>query len=826
MREKEADCCRSVAPKKHLISENEQKTADCCGSVAPKKHLVSENEQKTADCCGSVAPKKHLVLEDEQKAASCCASVVSKKEAAEETALSVPMGAKVQYTCPCHPEILQDEAGDCPKCGMALEATWVAAERPENAELKEMERRFWVALVFTLPVFLLAMGEMIPGRPLEAWLGHTTNRWLQGLLTVPVVVWAGRVFFVRGWRSVVTWNLNMFTLIAMGTGVAFVYSVVALLIPRAFPQSLQGHGGMPALYFESAAMILTLVLLGQIMELRARERTSEALRSLLALAPAFALRVGRDGTETEIPLRAVRVGDHLRVRPGEKIPTDGKILEGKGYVDESMLTGEPIPVEKAVGDDVTGGTLNGPQRALLIEAMRVGEETLLAQIVRMVGEAQRTRAPIQRLVDRVAGIFVPVVVIAAVLTFGIWFFVGPKPSFLYAFVNSVAVLIIACPCALGLATPMSMMVASGRGARAGVLIREARGIETLEQIATLVVDKTGTLTVGKPQVVGIFPKEGLSEVALIGRAAALERHSEHPLGQAIVQSADEKRAIRYDATEVESLSGEGIVGQVGGKRLLLGNERLMERHGIEVVRFHEEIKTERAKGYTVIFLANEQELLGMIALGDPIKETTPAALRWFERAGIEIVMLTGDHEETARVVAEELGIRRVHAGVLPSEKREVIEALQRAGKRVAMAGDGVNDAPALAQADVGIAMATGTDIAMQSASLTLVRGDLQGLVRAYQLSQATMKNIRQNLFFAFFYNALGIPLAAGALYPLFGLLLSPMIASAAMSFSSVSVIGNALRLRRVVLGESDAAGKHTLQRVSAGEKGALSKKAG
>lgn len=800
-------CYCAAAGKKPAESLAED--SGCGGSAEAKVEQKQPlQEPKAESCCSSVVSEKERKTEEGfsgAKTESCCSSVVSGKERKTEGVGSAPAGAKVQYTCPCHPEVLADAAGDCPKCGMALEPTWVAMEKPENVEFREMGRRFWVALVLTLPIFLLAMGEMIPGRPLDGWLGHTANRWLQGILAVPVVLWAGSVFFVRGWRSVVTWSPNMFTLIAMGTGVAFVYSLVALLFPWIFPASLHGHGGMPALYFESAAMILTLVLLGQVMELRARERTSEALRSLLALAPASALRVGDDGKEEEIPLRAVRIGDRLRVRPGEKIPADGKILEGEGRVDESMLTGEPLPVEKRVGDEVTGGTINGPQRALLMEVVRVGEDTLLAQIVRMVGDAQRTRAPIQRVVDRVSGIFVPVVMIAAVLTFVVWYAIGPKPSFVYAFVNSVAVLIIACPCALGLATPMSIMVASGRGAHAGVLIREARGIERLEQITTLVVDKTGTLTLGKPQVVGIFPTEGHSEVALMGRAAALERHSEHPLAQAIIQSAEAKGAIRYDATDVENQLGEGIMGKVSGKRLLLGNERLMERHQIDVSGFREKISEQRAKAYTVIFLASEQELFGMIILGDPIKETTPRALQAFEQAGIEIVMLTGDHKETAEAVAGDLGIGRVYAGVLPREKRDVIEGLQRGGKIVAMAGDGVNDAPALAQADVGIAMATGTDIAMQSASLTLVRGDLSGLVRAYQLSQATMKNIRQNLFFAFIYNALGIPLAAGVLYPFFGLLLSPMIASAAMSFSSVSVISNALRLRRVVLGKAQDA---------------------
>ena len=808
MKEIESDHLRTSGKKKTLPKLEDQALVKsfCYCAAAGKKPAEAESQAEDSGCGGSAEAKVEQKQPlQESKAESCCSSVVPEKEMKIAESFSAPAGTKVQYTCACHPEVLEDAAGDCPKCGMALEPTWVAMEKPENAELREMERRFWVAFVLTLPIFLLAMGEMLPGRPLDAWLGQTVNRWLQGMLAVPVVLWAGSVFFVRGWRSVVTWNLNMFTLIAMGTGVAFVYSLVALLFPWIFPVSLHGHGGMPALYFESAAMILTLVLLGQIMELRARERTSEALRSLLALAPATALRVGDDGKEEEIPLRAVRVGDRLRVRPGEKIPTDGKILDGEGRVDESMLTGEPLPVEKRVGDEVTGGTINGPQRALLMEVTRVGEDTLLAQIVRMVGDAQRTRAPIQRVVDRVAGIFVPVVVIAAVLTFVVWYVVGPKPSFAYAFVNSVAVLIIACPCALGLATPMSIMVASGRGAHAGVLIREARGIERLEQITTLVVDKTGTLTLGKPQVVGIFPSGGYSEVALMGRAAALERHSEHPLAQAIVQSAEAKGAIRYEATDVENQPGEGIVGRVSGKRLWLGNERLMERHQIDVSGLRAKIDEQRAKAYTVIFLASEQELFGMIALGDPIKETTPSALDVFKQAGIEIVMLTGDHKDTAEAVAKDLGMTRVYAGVLPREKRDVIEELQRGGKVVAMAGDGVNDAPALAQADVGIAMATGTDIAIQSASLTLVRGDLSGLVRAYQLSQATMKNIRQNLFFAFIYNALGIPLAAGVLYPFFGLLLSPMIASAAMSFSSVSVISNALRLRRVVLEKAHGA---------------------
>jgi Cu+-exporting ATPase len=626
------------------------------------------------------------------------------------------------------------------------------------------------------------------------------QRHLQGILAIPVVFGAGWIFFVRAWRSLVTRELNMFTLIGLGVGAAFGYSVAALWMPWLFPVSLRGHGGMLPLYFEAATVILTLVLLGQVMELKARERTGEALRSLLALAPKVAMRLEASGEAREVDVASIKAGDHLRVRPGEKIPVDGVLLEGRAWIDESMVTGEALPVEKTEGEGVIGGTLNGERGGFVMEARRVGEEMLLSQIVRMVGDAQRSRAPIQRLADRIAGIFVPVVVGIALLSFGAWAWWGPEPRFAYALVNAIAVLIIACPCVLGLATPMSIMVASGRGARAGVLIREARGIEALEKTDTLVLDKTGTLTKGKPEVTEVITMEGFSREQALAWAAALEAHSEHPLARAVVEAAASEKIEGVGKMEgFTSHTGEGVSGELGGVRLFLGKEGFLERLGVKTAALAAEAERLREAAATVVFLAYDGALVGLLAISDPIKESTPAALAALRQEGLSLVMLTGDHESTARAVAKALGIEKIHAGVLPEQKREIILSLQREGRRVAMVGDGINDAPALAQAEVGIAMGTGTDIAMQSASLTLTKGDLTALLRARKLSIATMKNIRQNLFFAFVYNAIGIPLAAGIFFPFFSLLLSPMFASAAMSFSSVSVVLNALRLRRIAL---------------------------
>jgi Cu+-exporting ATPase len=702
------------------------------------------------------------------------------------------------YTCPMHPEVRQPGPGFCPKCGMALEPLEVEAEEGPSEELRDMQRRFWIGGALTLPMLALMVDEIVPGQPLHARLPPGVRAWGQLLLATPVVWWAGWPFFVRAWASLVHRSPNMFTLIALGTAMAYGYSLVATLAPGLFPHAVQGHEGTVGLYFEAAAVITVLVLLGQVLELQARSRTSQAIRMLLGLAPKTARRLAADGTEADVPLGHVHAGDRLRVRPGERIPVDGAVLEGGSAVDESMVTGESIPVEKRPGARVIGGTVNGTG-GFVMRAERVGQETLLAQIVRQVGEAQRSRAPIQRLVDVVSGWFVSAVVLIAAATFAGWGLLGPEPSWVYGLVNAVAVLIIACPCALGLATPMSIMVGTGRGATAGVLIKNAEALEVLEKVDTLVVDKTGTLTEGKPALTAVVPAEGLDEATVLRLAAALERGSEHPLAAAIVAGAAARGLAGAGAEGFESITGQGVAGRVDGRAVALGNERLMQARAVAVDGLRARAEELRRDGQTVMFVAVDGRPAGLVAVADPVKASTPEALRLLRDAGVRVVMLTGDSRGTAEAVARRLGIADFEAEVAPEQKHEVVRDLQARGHRVAMAGDGVNDAPALARADVGIAMGTGTDVAVESAAVTLVKGDLRGIARARRLSQATMRNIRENLFFAFVYNALGVPIAAGVLYPVSGLLLSPIIASAAMTFSSVSVIANALRLRRAAL---------------------------
>jgi len=708
-----------------------------------------------------------------------------------------PPSTKTEYVCPMHPEIVRDEPGSCPICGMALEPRTVTLEEEKNPELEDMTRRFWFGVVLSVPVLFLAMSDLIPGQPVQASFSQRTLIWIQFLLSTPVVLWAGLPFFQRGWASIVNRSLNMFTLISIGVGTAYLYSIAATLFPWLFPESFSMHGEV-AVYFEAAAVITTLVLLGQVLELKARSRTSGAIKALLGLAPKTARRLRDDGSEEDVPLDRVQAGDLLRVRPGEKIPVDGVVTEGASSVDESMVTGEPIPVEKEKDSRVTGGTVNGTG-SLIMRAERVGSDTLLAQIVRMVSEAQRSRAPIQKLADTVASYFVPAVVSVAVITFIIWALVGPEPRMAYAIVNAVAVLIIACPCALGLATPMSIMVGTGRGATAGVLIKNAEALEVLEKVDALVVDKTGTLTEGKPQLTSVVPSAGHSETELLRLAASLERGSEHPLASAIVAGAETKGVKLSQANEFQSITGKGITGKVDSQRVALGNTRLLEQLDVRAGGLADEAERLRREGQTVMFVVVENSVAGLVGVADPIKASTQEAIQLLHEDGISLVMLTGDSRTTADAVARQLGIDAVEAEVLPEQKGEVVKRLQAEGRTVAMAGDGINDAPALAQAQVGIAMGTGTDVAMESAGVTLVKGDLRGIAKARRLSRGTMRNIRQNLFFAFFYNVLGVPIAAGILYPFFGLLLSPIIASAAMTFSSVSVVTNALRLNKVEL---------------------------
>ncbi len=697
-----------------------------------------------------------------------------------------------------HPEVVQDHPGSCPKCGMALEPRAATAEDAPNPELADMTRRFWVSTALAIPLLLISMSGLLPGQPLMRALGDGPFLWIQLLLATPVVLWGAKPFFERGWRSLVNRHLNMFTLISLGVGIAYAYSVVAAIFPGLLPPAAADASGMVPVYFESAAVITALVLLGQVLELRARSHTAGAIRALLGLAPKTARRLRQDGVEENVALGAVAVGDRLRVRPGERVPTDGMVMEGESAVDESMLTGEPIPVSKRAGDRVVGATVN-TSGGFVMRAERVGGDTLLAQIVRMVADAQRSRAPIQRLADVVAGYFVPAVMICAVLTFIGWFVAGPAPALAHAIVAAVAVLIIACPCALGLATPMSIMVGTGRGASAGVLVRDAQALELLEKVDTLVIDKTGTLTLGKPALTAAVALAPFDEAEMLRLAASVERSSEHPLGAAIVAGAAARGLKLSDALEFRSLTGLGVSARVDGRNVLAGNAALLGNNGIEPGELDARAEDLRRDGNTVMFVAIDGRAAGLVGVADPVKENAAEALSALRTEGVRVVMLTGDSRVTAEAVARRLGIDEVHAGVLPQRKAEVVRELKEAGRVVAMAGDGINDAPALAAADVGIAMGTGTDVAMESAGVTLVRGDLRGIVRALRLSRATMRNIRQNLFFAFIYNSIGIPIAAGVLYPWFGLMLNPMIASAAMSLSSVSVIANALRLRTVRL---------------------------
>jgi len=713
-----------------------------------------------------------------------------------EPELAAP-ATRTEWTCPMHPEIVRDEPGSCPICGMALEPRTVAVEEGPNPELIDMSRRFRTSAVLTAPLLLVAMGDFIPGQPIARLIPHPAMPWVELALATPVCLWGAWPFFVRAWRSIVTWNLNMFTLIGLGVAVAYGYSVVAVLVPGLFPEGFRDETGEVGVYFEVAAVIVTLILLGQVLELRARSQTGAAIRQLLGLAAKSARRLRDDGSDEDVPLEAVRVGDRLRVRPGEKVPVDGVVLEGASAIDESMVTGEPIPVEKRAGDRVVGATINGTG-ALVMRAEKVGADTLLARIVAMVAEAQRSRAPIQRLADVVSGYFVPIVVAIAAATFIVWAIVGPEPRLAHALVNAVAVLIIACPCALGLATPLSIMVATGKGATMGVLFRNAEAIEVLRRVDTLVVDKTGTLTEGRPRLVGVVPVAS-DESTLLRTAASLERGSEHPLAEAIVRGAAERGVALGDASDFQSVTGKGVTGRVDGRHVALGNRALMGDLRVDVGASGERADTLRSEGQTVMFLAIDGSLAGLVGVADPVKESTPDAIQALHADGIRIVMLTGDSRTTAEAVARRLQIDEVIAEVLPDQKVDVVKRLQAEGRFVAMAGDGINDAPALAQAQVGIAMGTGTDVAMESAPVTLVKGDLRGIARARALSHGTMRNIKQNLFFAFVYNAAGVPIAAGALYPFFGLLLSPIIAAGAMSFSSVSVIGNALRLRRAEL---------------------------
>ncbi len=702
------------------------------------------------------------------------------------------------YTCPMHPQVRQRGPGNCPICGMALEPLTVAAEAGPNPELVDITRRFWIGLALTLPIVVLEMGGHVPALGLHHLIPPRLSAWVMFLLATPVVLWAGWPFFVRGWASVVSRNLNMFTLIALGTGAAYLYSVVATLAPGVFPAGFRGMDGAVPIYFEAAAVITVLVLLGQVLELRAREQTGGAIRALLDLAPKTARRIRADGSDEEITLAEVHVGDRLRVRPGDGVPVDGEIMDGRGAVDESMVTGESMPVEKEPGSKVIGGTVNGTG-SLVIRAEKVGADTVLSRIVAMVAEAQRSRAPIQRMADTVSGYFVPAVIAVAVLAFVAWAVWGPAPALSYALIAAVSVVIIACPCALGLATPMSIMVGVGKGAQVGVLIKSAEALERMERVDTLVVDKTGTLTEGKPKVVAVVPAAGLPEGEALALAASLERASEHPLAAAIVSAAKERGLKLREAADFASVTGKGVTGAVEGRAVALGNAKLMADLGIDLSGMREEADRLRADGATALFLAFDGRAGGVVAVADPIKATTAAALERLRADGIRIVMLTGDNRTTAEAIARRLGIAEVEADVLPEDKNRIVRGLRAEGKVVAMAGDGVNDAPALAEADVGIAMGTGTEVAMLSAGVTLVKGDLMGIARARALSRATMRNIRQNLFLAFVYNTIGVPVAAGVLYPVAGILLSPVMAAAAMALSSVSVIGNALRLRAVRL---------------------------
>ncbi len=714
--------------------------------------------------------------------------------------MSASVSRAMEYICPMHPEVAQAAPGNCPICGMALEPRSVGSlSEEDNPELKDMSRRFWFAALFTIPLVFLSMGDLLPGAPISQMISSKLRIYLELVLATPICLWAAWPFYVRGIQSLRTMNLNMFTLISLGVSVAYVYSLVAALLPRLFPASFRDAHGEVGVYFEAAGVIVTLILLGQVLELRARSSTNAAIRQLLGLAAKSARRLHADGSEEDVPLEEVHLGDHLRVRPGEKVPVDGRVIEGTSSVDESMVTGEPIPVQKQAGDRVVGATINGTG-GLVIEAEKIGADTLLSRIVAMVAEAQRSRAPIQKLADVASGYFVPVVILVAILTFAVWGAIGPDPKFTHGLLNAVAVLIIACPCALGLATPMSIMVATGRGALMGILFRDAEAIEVLRDVDTLVVDKTGTLTEGKPKLVTVMAVQPDVKVnTLLSMAASLEKGSEHPLAAAIVAGATERDVPLAPVTDFKSVTGKGVTGTVGGRSVSLGNRAMMDKLEISVDSTVEEADTLRSEGQTVVYVTTDNVLVGMVGVADPVKESTPEAIRVLHAEGIRIVMLTGDSQRTAEAVARQLSIDEVVAEVLPEDKVAEVARRQSEGRIVAMAGDGINDAPALAKANVGIAMGTGTDVAMESAGVTLVKGDLRGIARARRLSRATMRNIKQNLFFAFVYNSAGVPIAAGVLYPAFGILLSPMFAALAMSASSVSVITNALRLRRTVL---------------------------
>jgi Cu+-exporting ATPase len=761
-------------------------TDPVCGmKVAPEKaKWKTEYAGRTWYFCGQSCLKK-FEAEPQRYDGSAATAV---KPAAAATG--------GEYTCPMHPEVRQKGPGSCPLCGMALEPVDVTAGDDSNPELKSMTRRFWIGAALTLPLMAIMASHLMPGNPLQRYLGHGAG-WMEFALATPVVLWAGWPFFERAWASIVHRSLNMFTLIAIGTGAAYLYSVVAVVVPQAFPASFREGSGEVGLYFEAAAMIVVLVLLGQVLELRARSMTGNAIKALLELAPKTARRIAGDGTEADVALSEIHVGDRIRVRPGEKVATDGRVIEGRSSVDEAMVTGEPIPVEKTKGAWVTGGTINGTG-SLVFRAERVGADTLLAQIVKMVSEAQRTKAPIQRLADKIASYFVPAVLAVAVITFLAWAFFGPEPRYAHALVNAVAVLIIACPCALGLATPMSIMVGTGRGAGEGILIKNAETLETFEKVDTLVVDKTGTLTAGKPRLTTVVAVEGFEERQLLGEIASLEKASEHPLAAAIVTGAGERGVELATVTEFQSVTGQGVTGIVAGKRIGVGNLAMMDALGAKDEALRARAEKLRKEGQTVMLVASEGRLAGLVAVADPVKESALEAIRQLKKDGLRVVMVTGDNRTTAAAVAAKFGIE-YEADVLPGKKAEAVKKMQAEGKIVAMAGDGINDAPALAQANVGIAMGTGTDVAIAAGGITLVGGDLRGIVKARRLSERTMRNIRQNLFFAFIYNTVGVPVAAGILYPAFGLLLSPMIAAAAMSLSSVSVIANSLRLRTAKL---------------------------
>lgn len=749
----------------------------------PTEHGASASSGATYTC-----PMHPEIEEDQPGDCPKCGMALEPK--------GVPQAAtQTKWTCPMHPEIVEDKPGDCPICGMALEPMTVQAEEIENAELKDMTRRFWFAAALSVPLMLIAMIDMLPSAPISALLPAGGRAYIEFALATPICVWAAWPFYVRAIRSVKNLSLNMFTLIGLGVSVAYVYSTVATFLPHIFPPSFRGEGGEVGVYFEAAAMIVALILLGQVIELRARDQTGSAIRKLLDMAANSARRLNDDGSEEDIPLEEVQKGDRLRVRPGEKVPVDGIVLQGSSHVDESMVTGEPIPVEKTEGDEVIGATVNGTG-GLVMRAERIGSETLLSQIVQMVADAQRSRAPIQQLADTVSSYFVPAVILIAIITFIVWSLVGPDPAMSYALINAVAVLIIACPCALGLATPMSIMVATGKGASLGVLFKNAEAIEVLQDVTTLIVDKTGTLTEGKPALVTAEPAEAFDESTLLRLVGSLERGSEHPLALAIVNGAEARGEVLVDAKDFNSITGKGVHGTIEGRPVAIGNVAMMDELGVDSTAMHARAEQHREKGQTVMYVAIDDKFAGIIGVADPIKESTYEAIEQLHAEGLKVVMLTGDDETTAQAVADQLDIDEVIASVLPEQKAEKVKELQAAGEVVGMAGDGINDAPALAQANVGIAMGTGTDVAMESASVTLVRGDLRGIVRARRLSEETMKNIKQNLFFAFGYNTAGVPIAAGVLYPVFGLLLSPIFAAAAMSLSSVSVIGNALRLRR------------------------------